>query len=219
MFDVKQTADLPARVHFVLGDVRHFAAVHEAAAGCDAGIHLAALAGDSSGEDIMSVNVLGAYAFLSAAEKARFHTAIVASSAPVHLEADPLDDGFLLRTSDSSDHVYDLTKTVQEVVARDFHAHGLPVLCLRFGHIVCGANETDLDGMTPLTELDYCRGGWVALEDVVAACASALNATPDPNKFEILNIVGARAGRNRFGVANLEKRLALELRYDFADYE
>ncbi len=219
VFDVERAEHLPSGVDFVPGDVRNTAAVRAAAAGCDAGIHLAVLAGESSAEDIMSVNVAGVYAFLSAAESAQFFMSIVASSAPVHLQPGPLDDGLLLRTSEGRDHVYDLTKTIQEVIARDFHVHGLPVLCLRFGHMVCGEKETDLAGNTPLTELDYCRGGWVALEDVVAACASALDATPDPDKFEILNIVGARTGRDRFQVANVEERLGLELRFDFAHYE
>lgn len=47
---------------------------------------------------------------------------VVASSAPVHLAPTELDNGSLLRTSGGNDHVYDQTKVLQEVIARDFHA-------------------------------------------------------------------------------------------------
>ena len=209
---------LPDAVRFIKGDVRDFSSLAAAASGCDAGIHLAVLAGDSPAADIMSVNVLGAYGFLKAAQQARFRSAIVAGSAPVHLPPNDLDDGFLLRTSGDSDHVYDLSKMLQEVVGRDFHAHGLPVLCLRFGHIVRGAEETNLEQSRSLEDEDYCRGGWVALEDVADACSAALTTEPSDQVFEVLNIVGAAGARARFHVADAEQRLGIRLRYDFAEY-
>lgn len=210
---------LPGEVQFIEGDVRDFPRVVNAAGSCNAGIHLASLAGESKDEDILSVNVLGAYGFLRAAQRAQFQSAVIASSAPVHLSPSALDDGFLLRTSDGGDHVYDLTKTLQEVIGRDFHSHGLPVCCVRFGHIVRGAEEVNLERSRPLSSEDYCRGGWVALEDVADACVAALTLDPPGEVFEILNIVGARDGRTRFRVADAEERLGIELQYDFAAFE
>ena len=218
-FDITDRSDPVDGVEFVEGDIRDFAAVRHAAGDCDTGIHLAVCAGESSAEDIMSVNVSGAYAFLMAARTANFRSSIVASSAPVHLAPDAPDDNMLLRTSGDDDHVYDLTKALQEFIARDFHSHGLPVLCLRFGHIVWGKEETNLDSPIPLREFDYCRGGWVALEDVVTACASALQIAPDVDSFEVLNLVGSRTARDRFDVSKTEKRLQMNFEYDFSNYE
>ena len=206
-------------VEFVQGDVRDFAAVADASRACDTGVHLAVRAGDASAEDIVGVNVSGAYGFMAAARRNRFRNSIVASSAPVHLAPGPGDNEVLLRTSQDDDHVYDLSKALQEVVARDFHAHGTPAMGLRFGHVVWGEREVNLDEPTPLVALDYCRGGWVALEDVVVACAKALEIPPSRDTFEILNIVGAKSARDRFETGRVERRLGFKFAYDFADYE
>jgi nucleoside-diphosphate-sugar epimerase len=218
VYDLKKER-LPAGVEFVEGDVRDFKRIVAAAEGCDSGIHLAALAGASATEDIVSVNVLGTFGFLAAARRARFKNSVVASSASVHLAPGELDNGLLLRTSGGDDHVYDLTKALQEMIARDFCSHGLPTLCLRFGHIVLGEEESNLQRSMSLGDEEYCRGGWVALEDVINACAAALETPLATPTFEILNIVGARGVRDRFHVAAAEKRLAVKLEYDFAAYE
>lgn len=210
---------LPDGVRFVEGDVRDFERVAWAADGCDAGIHLAVLAGKAAAEDIVSVNVLGVFGFLAAARKARFRNSVVIGSAPVHLAAKEPDDDFPLATSQGDDHVYDLTKSLQEVIARDFHAHGLPTRCLRLGHIVRGEEEANLQRSMSLRQEQYCRGGWVALEDVMAACAAALEVPPSSGAFEILNLVGARSARGRFRVAVAESRLGIRLKYDFSAYE
>jgi len=54
---------------------------------------------------------------------------------------------------------------------------------------------------------------------VADACVAALTTDPPGEDFEILNIVGAREARTRFHVADAEKRLGIELRYDFAAFE
>ncbi len=210
---------VPHDVRFVEGDVRNFTQLMAASTGCDAGVHLAARANDSSAAEIMSVNVIGAYQFLAAAKKANFRNAIIASSAPVHLEPSDRDCGCLLRTSIEDDHAYDLSKALQETIGRDYHAHGLPVLCVRFGHIVLGEQEKTLDGAKALEDETYCRGGWVALEDIAGACAAALAIEPSRDHFEVLNIVGARSARAHFRVADAEARLGFALQYDFAVYE
>ena len=47
----------------------------------------------------------------------------------------------------------------------------------------------------------------------------ALEVAPDNDKFEILNIVGARVARERFDVGTVEQRLGFKFVYDFANYE
>jgi nucleoside-diphosphate-sugar epimerase len=211
-------SELPDGVRLIEGDVRDFARLAEAATGCEAGIHLAAVADGATVSDILSVNALGAYGFLAAAKKAGFRRAIVAGSAPVHLPASDRDNSFP-PPSDGEDHVYDLSKALQEVIADDFRSHGLSVLCLRFGHVVRGGEETNLEGSLALKDEHYCRGGWVALEDIAEACLAGLALEPSEDALEILSIVGAKGARTRFRVASAESRLGIALRYDFAAYE
>lgn len=218
-FDIEYPNAQLTDIKFVQGDVRDFSALAAAAKECDTGIHLAVRAGEASTEDIFSVNVSGAYNFMAAARKHQFRNAIVASSAPVHLVQDQADNDLLLRTSQDDDHVYDMSKALQEVIARDFHTHGTRVMCLRFGHIVWGKQEVNLDKPTPLADFEYCRGGWVALEDVATACVRALETGPDRDMFEILNIVGAKDSRDRFKIECVEQRLGFRFTYDFADFE
>jgi len=214
-FDIRRSDDLPASIVFEEGDVRDLSSLKRVARGCNTGIHLAIQAGNDN--DLMDVNVSGAYGFVVAARENGFRNAVLASSAPVHL--DGTDNRILLRTSESDDHAYDLSKVLQEIVFRDFHAHGSPAMCLRFGHIVRGKKSVNLSNPIPLTDFDYCRGGWVALEDVVIACAKALVTSPDREAFEIFNVIGARTAREKFNVEIVEQRLGFKFKYDFAEYE
>lgn len=217
-FDV-DGACVPASCEFVRGDVRDFNALADAAASCDAGIHLAALAGKTAPEDIVSVNVAGAVGFLLAARSANFSCAVLASSAPVHLGTDQAGGDMLLPSSGGVDHIYDLSKALQEVAGRDFHGHGLPCLCVRFGHVVDGHRGVTLDEGTSLADEDYCRGGWIAIEDVVSGCVASLTLTPNPDEFEVLTLVGSQSGRDRFDVRRTELRLGMRLAFDFAEFD
>jgi len=216
LFDIQEPSQETVRMKYIQGDIRGFDAVYEAAKGCDAGIHLAVLAGDSSTADILSVNTLGACAFFNAASKNKFRMSVLASSAPVHLPPNEHDTNLLLRTD--SEDVYDLSKKIQETIAQDYHFHGLPTRCLRFGHVVRGKEKMTLNLKSPLHELDYCRGGWVALEDVVTGCVSALTTEADIS-FHPYNLVGSTSGRKRFEVRETEKRLGISLAYDFSEFE
>lgn len=215
-FDRQPSAIEHERLVSVQGDVRDFSALAALSADCDAGIHLAVLAGESEQMELLSVNVLGAYAFLRASSEAGFRHCVLASSAPVHLAPGAFDLG-LINVSRDAD-LYDLSKNLQELIAQDFQLHGLPVQCLRFGHVVYGERKLNLDAPIPLDQLEYCRGGWVALEDVVDSCVAALKCEPE-SKFRIYNLVGSRSGRDRFDVAATEKHLGVRLRYDFSEYE
>ena len=216
LFDILKPSKVSVNMKYIQGDIRDFFAVYEAAKGCNTGIHLAVLAGNSSASDIMSVNTLGAYSFFNAASKSKFRMSVLASSAPVHLAPNDLDTNLPLRTD--REDAYDLSKKIQEVIAQDFHYHGLPILCLRFGHVVRGKEKMTLNLKSPLHELEYCRGGWVALDDVVTGCIAALMAQEDTS-FHPYNLVGSLSGRKRFKVAETEQRLGISLVYDFREYE
>jgi len=215
-FDIRQNEQISPQLTCIKGDIRDFEAVHEAAKGCNAGVHLAITAGEASPSDMMSVNVQGAYSFFKTAANRKFRMSVLASSAPSHLLANKKDNELLLRTAEGD--VYDLTKKLQEVIAQDYHAHGLPVHCLRFGHVVRGKENANLRGDLSLENLDYCRGGWVALEDVVTGCLAAIKSSADPI-FHPYNLVGSKSGRGRFHVNETEKRFGISLIYDFSEYE
>jgi nucleoside-diphosphate-sugar epimerase len=200
------------------GDVRHPDAVDDAARGCDAGIHCAVLHADSRPADILAVNVVGTYSFFAAAMKHKFRMAVLASSAPVHLPSREDDAvGFPLRSSDGADHVYDLSKALQKQIARDFFERQVPVKCLRLGRVVDGDRATTLGEEVTLSDLTYCRGGWVAIEDVAEAFTAALTSPPD-DVFLPYTLVGSRLGRLRFNVCKTEARLGIRLKYDFAEF-
>jgi len=217
VYDNREVA-LPQHVDFTLGDVRDFDAVAQAAKNCTAGIHLASLADGASDSEILSVNVLGAFSFLLAAHQANFRNSIIASSTPVHLTKNEEEDSFPLRFSSGDDRLYDLTKIIQEMVGREFHSHQVPILCIRFGHVVLGKEQMNLKRTRQLSSEQYCRGGWVALEDIVSACAAGLMVEPSADTFEILNIVGAKSSREKFKVEEAEIRLGIKLEFDFAKY-
>jgi len=141
---------------------------------------------------------------------------VLASSAPVHLPLNDFDTNPLLRTD--KDDVYDLSKKLQEIIAQDYHSHGLPVLCLRFGHIVRGMEQLTLDSKTSLDDLDYCRGGWIALEDVISGCIAALKNNADPT-FQPYTLVGSKSGYVRFNTAKTEQRFGISIAHDFSKYE
>ena len=215
-FDQTRCSIEHERLISVEGDVRQLDELIGSSVGCDAGIHLAVLAGDSEGMELLSVNVLGAYAFLMASKQAGFCSSVLVSSAPVHLEPSEFDLGLINSSRDAD--LYDLSKNIQEIIAQDFNLHGLPVFCLRIGHVVFGERALNLDAPIPLDQLEYCRGGWVALEDVISFCIAALSCEAESN-FRTYNLVGSLSGRDRFDVATTEKHLGVNLRYDFSEYE
>lgn len=217
IFDCMQPPEAVGSADFVAGDIRDRDALRQAAQGCDHGIHLAVVSESQNPDDMLSVNVMGAYNFLTIAEELGFKNAIVAGSAPVHLpNADPhIWPPF--PTASDEDRLYDLTKILQEVVAKEFHDHGLPVLCVRFGHIVRAQTQTNLKGTKSLSEVQYCRGGWVALSDVVKGCCYAL-AVDSSASFRTLNLIGASSAYEKYDVQATEQQLNLMLQYRFEQY-
>lgn len=213
------SASYPRCSDWFEGDVTHHDDVARAAAGAEMVVHTAALFPEHgrSGVDLLSVNVGGAYNVLDAARQQAMSKVVLISEAPVHLPPESSDDGRTWRSSSGSDHAYDLSKRLQEDVARDFcETFGMSVIALRIGHVVDGSTHRDLRGH-PLRDVRYSRGGWVCCHDVARACVAALQA--DLPGFTALPVVGSLAGRRRFGVGDTERMLGVQLREGFDAYE
>jgi UDP-glucose 4-epimerase len=119
-------------------DLLDLAAVRDAAAGCTAIVHLAALANDIAGspEQIMAVNVLGTWHVLLAAEAAGVTRVVYMSSAQVFGIAEgerlpdyfPVDDGHPRRAM----RPYGLSKRLAEDMCAAFTARtGIVTIALR----------------------------------------------------------------------------------------
>ena len=66
----------------------------------------------------MKVLITGICSDIGLAQVNGFHNAVVAGSAPVHLPAELWSTAPQLPTSDGHDHTYDLSKNLQESIAR-----------------------------------------------------------------------------------------------------
>ena len=119
-------------------ELLNLASVRHAAAGCDAIVHLAALAHDTAGtpEQIMAVNVLGTWHVLLAAEAAGVRRVIHFSSAQVFGIAEgerfpdyfPVDDAHPRRAM----RAYGLSKCLAEDMCAGFTARtSVPTVSLR----------------------------------------------------------------------------------------
>jgi UDP-glucose 4-epimerase len=167
-------------------DVLDLAAVSRAALGCEAIVHLAALAHDNAGrpEQIMAVNVLGTWHVLLAAEAAGVSRVICFSSTQVLgiAEGERLPDYFPV----DDDHPrramrpYGLSKVLTEDLCQGFTARtGIPTICPR---PVAVWNETRYAGVEDLWrdqpnaewEPFWEYGAFVDARDVAAAVDLAL---------------------------------------------
>lgn len=225
-FDLPEAIRCPglaAVAHSVVaGDVASLADVAAAMQGADAVIHLAIAAGADAYEtpDIpFAVNVKGTYNVFEAARRHAIGKIVLMSEAAVHVpfgSGEPLRAVSDWRSSAGEDHLYDLTKRLQEEIARDFcETHGMNAVVLRAGHIVDGRTRLDPHGRR-LTSLAYARGGWVCRYDLARACALALDfAHPG---YAAFHVVGSRAARGRFDVARTERELGLCCETEFGEY-
>ena len=137
------------------------------------------------------------------------------SSAPVHT-AEETWGSDRWYSSVGEDHLCDLTKRLQEEIAKDFcETYGMKANVLRAGHIVDGRAGVDPKGR-PLDHLTYCEGGWICRHDLARACCLAL--TLEADGFLALPLIGSRRGYERFRVAETESRLGFRLECDFTRY-
>ncbi len=200
----------------VVGDVAEFADVFAATESADAVIHLAVAVGDGAyrAPDLpFAVNVKGTYNVFESARRRGTNRIVLMSEAAVHL---PLTDAARLnaltdwKSDPGGDHLYDLTKRLQEEIAKDFSAtFGMTAVVLRAGYIVDGRAMVDARGR-PLEHLEYARDGWVCRYDLAHACVRALEfARPG---YAAFHVIGSRQAERRFDVA----RTARELGFTFA---
>jgi nucleoside-diphosphate-sugar epimerase len=210
---------LPAR--WIEGSVTDLAGLEEAARSVEAIIHLAVAVGpnDYSWAKVpFSTNVVGTFNVFEAARRQEVSKVVLVGSAPVHLV--PLGSGRVdahtrLPTSAGGDHLYDLTKRLQEEIARDFcETYEMEVVVLRAGHVVDGIKGVDAKG-TPLGELEYCRGGWVCRHDLTEACLKALSF--GAKGYHAFHIIGSRESREHFDIDSTEEKLGFRPRVTFEE--
>ena len=207
-----------------IGDVANIKQVRAAveAASPAAVIHLAVAVGENDYLDSgrpFAVNVQGTYHVFEAARQARVRKFVLISSASVHLPRSGPGSRAAEATWESSpgkDHLYDLTKRLQEAIAQDFSAtFSLDVVVLRAGHVVDGQTDQDAKGRD-LADLQYCRGGWVCRYDLAQASLLAIGL--DKPGYTAFHIIGASAARRYYDIDKTEKILDLEFKSRFEDY-
>ncbi|HXM54233.1 MAG TPA: NAD(P)-dependent oxidoreductase [Candidatus Dormibacteraeota bacterium] len=168
------------------GDVRDLAAVRRAMRGCQAIVHLAALAHDTAGPpaDIMAVNVLGTWHVLQAAREAGVERVVHFSSAQVLgiMEGErppdylPVDDAHPLRAS----RPYGISKRLTEEMCDGFTAGtGIPTVCFRPVWVCDERTYERIEaarGRDPAVEWEpfWEYGAHVHVADVAAAVELAL---------------------------------------------
>ena len=218
VFDVVSPAfcDKDERHTYIRGDIADGAALHGAMDSIDAVIHLAVNVVNAANEKLtFDTNVFGTYNVLRACVKSKISKVLIASSAPVHtIDETNRDDGYIC--SAGEDFAYDLTKNMQEVMARHFsRTYALNCLVLRLGHIVDGQGQTSLSG-EPLSRLSYCRGGWVCQYDVAEAFAKAVEQ--DIAGYNMVHIIGSYQAESRFDSLAAKQLLGFTCRERFLDY-
>jgi len=183
-------------------------------------VHLAIAVGEgdyAQPETPFRTNVLGTYNVFEAARRNNIRRVVLISSAPVHLPPETIDSSTAWKSDSGEDHLYDLTKRLQEGIARDYaETFDMDAIVLRAGHIVDAREGRDPRGRS-LEELHYCRGGWVCRHDLAAAVEQALEAPL--RGFQLYNIIGTGSARGRFEVEHAETQLGFTIQERFERYE
>jgi nucleoside-diphosphate-sugar epimerase len=220
--DVEQPADGQLQgLRWIQADVGDFGAV-EAAISPDvtAVVHLAVAVGESNyaqPETAFRTNVLGTYNVFEVARRNAVRRVVLISSAPVHLPSATIRSATEWKSDAGEGHLYDLTKRLQEEIARDYAAtFRMDAIVLRAGHVVDARERRDPHGRD-LEQLAYCRGGWVCRHDLAAAVARSLDAPL--SGFHLFSIVGAGSARRRFDVERAEDQLGFTIEARFEEYE
>jgi len=191
-------------------DICDFDAIHKAMRGMEAVIHLAVNISNTSDDALtFQTNVYGTHNILRAARENCVRKVLLASSAPVHLPPGQCCDT-------GEDFAYDLTKRLQESMAQDFsRTYAMHILVLRLGHIVDGRTQTDLEN-GPLSELSYCRGGWVCRYDVARAFLKAVET--DFSGYHLIDIIGSHQAAHRFDLSAAKELIGFECGENFWGY-
>lgn len=212
-------------IRVITGNVCDLDLLRVAMKNVDAIIHLAVLTGGSeyinNQELAFQVNVYGTYNVLYNANKLKISKVVIASSAPIHtVDKLPPNNIFGIETdyicSNETDFSYDLTKHLQESIAKDFaNAFSMNIIVLRLGHIVDGVCKTDLYG-TPLDKVKYCYGGWVCQYDVARAFLRALEV--NLHGFNLFHIIGSIQAEYHFDMYSTKNVLGFTCNNNFSVY-
>ena len=140
--------DKPDGTEFVAGDVSDYQAIERAIQNADAVVHLAVTNIYDTPDLPFAVNVKGTNNVFATARKHNIERIVLMSSACVHLQGTDLIDAELdWHSSPDEDHLYDLTKRLQEEIARDYcQTFAMNCVTLRAGHIVDGRHNVDPSG-------------------------------------------------------------------------
>ena len=209
-------------IKVIHGDICNREAVKNALSGIDIVLHLAVnISAPHDNELSFRTNVFGTYNILNCALLNKVSKILIASSAPVHntnnlvkLTGTDTDVDYIC--SSGEDFPYDLTKYLQETTAKHFtRTFSMNCLVLRLGHIVDGKRQTTLSGV-PLSELTYCKGGWVCRYDVARAFAEAVET--DFTGYHVINIIGSYQAADMFDLSTTKELLSFECEEKFLDY-
>lgn len=215
-FDLIQS-DLKQELYsHVSGDIKNKSQILASVKNCDCIIHSAVYKGNYNENlrEALDINMLGTVNIYECAHELNVSKVILLSSAPVDKQI-PIDNPIVWKSDSGNDHLYDLTKRLQEEIARDyFETFKLKTIILRLGHIVNGKANTDLEGNS-LTDLKYCLGGWVDIQDVSEAVLFA--AQYDKSFFEIFNIIGSELKQDPFDVKQTIFKLGWNPVYRFKE--
>jgi nucleoside-diphosphate-sugar epimerase len=208
----------------IFGSVTDRGAMQQAIRGVDAIIHLATATGEDDYEtpDIpFATNVQGTYNVFEAARQQGVSKIILMSEAAVHVpdsdeESQRLLDFLQALADDPREHLYDLTKRLQETIAHDYGTtYEMDVVTLRAGYIVDGRAGVDAHGR-PLEELDYLRGGWVCRYDLADAVLRALELNLPG--YHAYHVIGSHEARRRFEIERTERELGMTINERFEQY-
>jgi uronate dehydrogenase len=182
-----------AAEEFILASVTDCAAVTEASVGADAVIHLAGLAGEAPWEQIMEINIQGAYAVFEAARRAGVPRVIFASSNHAvgftPRSAFPVPD----YAFPAPDTYYGVSKVAAEGLAALYHhRYGLDAICIRI--LTCDERPTTVRSLST----------WLSPDDAGRLFEACL-ATPRPG-FRVIFGVSANT---RGGWVSLDEARAL----------
>jgi len=161
----------------------------------------------------LETNILGTINLYECAKDLKIPKFILFSSAPVDKDV-PISDSLKWISHSGNDHLYDLTKRLQEEIARDYaETFDISTVILRLGHIVNGKTNSDLDGK-PLKNLKYCLGGWIDCHDAAAAVDAAVKF--NGSNCEIFNIIGSYQTEDLFDIKNTTQKLDWRPKYRFS---
>lgn len=201
-------------------DIRDVEAVRERARGCDAVIHLAALAHDALGTpaEIFSANIEGTWAVLQAAHLEQLPRVVFASSIqytglvqgelpPAYL---PLDDDH----PSFARSPYSLSKSLGEKMCRSFtETTGIPTICIRPPLVLTDEElpgwDDELANPSPGADALVVGHMWCHVDDVAAAFIRAAEADVEPHTRFLLSaedIAGPRRTREVLARLGLEDR-------------